>query len=280
MGTNSRSFDHVVVMSLAGGDPPAACTSMTLSCCGPWRESSAGPWGGVEWPVRPGEYLVVNPNDAANLSDVQKWPLRYESVFIGQSMLHRFREAVGLSRALGPFDFAPGPHPITGSVADALRVWRFASPTVGTPGDEDLTWLACRLLLHALLRQHPNQLRERWMARTGPTELARDPRMQAALAYIARHCDRPLVMAQVAREAGVGVDWLRKRFRATLRQSPKAYFLTVRMQRAKELLRDPTKTVEEVARAVGYSNTRAFYHAFSAYTQGTPSTFRAPTPLD
>jgi len=78
----------------------------------------------------------------------------------------------------------------------------------------------------------------------------------------------------------VGVDWLRRRFRATLRQSPKAYLLTVRMQRAKELLRDPMKTVEDVARAVGYRSVQAFYYAFSAYAKGTPSTFRAPTPLD
>ena len=79
----------------------------------------------------------------------------------------------------------------------------------------------------------------------------------------------------VAREAGVSLSWLTKHFRRTFGQSPNQYLQRLRMQRARELLKDPAQSIAEIARAVGYRSPQAFYRIFTAHTGNSPGAFRS-----
>ncbi|MER6984366.1 AraC family transcriptional regulator, partial [Streptomyces carpinensis] len=68
---------------------------------------------------------------------------------------------------------------------------------------------------------------------------------------IGRQYTRPLDVEALAREAGIPPGRLSRQFRDAYGQSPYAYLMTLRVQRAMALLRHGGSSVSEVCRAVG-----------------------------
>jgi two-component system response regulator YesN len=58
------------------------------------------------------------------------------------------------------------------------------------------------------------------------------------------------------------------------------YLITIRMEKAKELLSDSNKKVYEIARKIGYTNTQSFIRIFKKYTGKTPNEYRSDGALD
>jgi len=279
----------------AGGAQLFGDQIMTLQpCCranyAEWRSGSANVYAlgmyiplqgscrmtvaGREWTVREGEYLLMNPLQSGGLSDAQSRRVRIQRILMFQPVLRQFRETLGLSRILGPFNFSQGPRRLTEGMATALEVWRQGWEAVGTRANDELMRLACRLLFLHLFNEHPSGLRERWAAAQGGR--GQDPRLRAAAGYIARHYATATV-SDVSRELGVGVDWLRRHFKREFHQTLKTYVGSVRVQKAMELLRDRTNTVDDIARAVGYRSVPAFYRVFRARTRTNPLAARRLT---
>jgi two-component system response regulator YesN len=86
-----------------------------------------------------------------------------------------------------------------------------------------------------------------------------------------------------------------KRLAARLRLSPsrfehlfknqtglgfKAFLLAARIAKAKDLLKDRTLRIKEVAAAVGYANVSNFTRDFTKYCGESPSRSRGPSPGD
>lgn len=53
------------------------------------------------------------------------------------------------------------------------------------------------------------------------------------------------------------------------------YLNQVRVEKAKELLLDPSKKMYQIARAVGYDNVKYFFRVFRKWTGQTPNQYRA-----
>lgn len=227
---------------------------------------------GRETEVRPGEYLLVNP--ASRLTPPAGRPVHLRRLAVHQAVLRPFRDAVGLPRALGRFDFDETPREVTpelgvliGQVEAAVREANLQGNAYGA------TIAAQQLLLH-LLREHPNGLaakrtRSRDAVPTGP-----DPRLTLAVRYLRVHYDEPCPVEEVARFAGASVSLLRQLFRRHLGQSPNDYLQGIRIEKAKSLFRDRANTLPKVARAVGYRNVRSFQRLFRAHTGRQVRSFR------
>ena len=98
-------------------------------------------------------------------------------------------------------------------------------------------------------------------------------------------CPRPLLRppgrtietTELAALVGVTAQTLRKGFRGTLNMSVKEYIQTVRLERARETLvsgRD-SRTISEIANAVGFAGAAAFTRAYAKRFGETPSRARA-----
>lgn len=89
-----------------------------------------------------------------------------------------------------------------------------------------------------------------------------------------RLSDRVTVM-DLAREAGMSIATLERRFREHLKLSPSAFLAQLRISLACELLRDTPLNMTEIALECGYDSPAAFSRAFRRDMDQSPSGFRA-----
>lgn len=90
----------------------------------------------------------------------------------------------------------------------------------------------------------------------------RDARLTAALKLMERHIEAPLTVADIARRVGIGPRELHRRFRASLRTSPSAYYAELRLFVAKRLLEHTHHPVGTVAMMSGFESGSAFARAY------------------
>jgi len=91
-----------------------------------------------------------------------------------------------------------------------------------------------------------------------------DRRLTAALELMQRELDRPLPPSEVAQAANLSVRQLERLFRDRLGESPAAAHLRLRLERARELLRQTDLRVLEVATATGFASGASFARAYRA----------------
>jgi len=108
----------------------------------------------------------------------------------------------------------------------------------------------------------------------GLEEQALPEPLRRAVGFISAHCDDPITIAAVAREAGLSESRLYALFKAELRVSPKRYIARQRMQRAALLLEQSRLPIAEIALRVGYGDQSAFTRAFHRETGVSPADHR------
>jgi AraC-like DNA-binding protein len=104
--------------------------------------------------------------------------------------------------------------------------------------------------------------------------VATDPAVSAVVSALA---DRPAdawTVDRMARSVHLSRSALTERFRRTLGVSPLRVLREIRMQQARELLADRSRSVQQVGHAVGYGSTAAFSRAFSVHHGSPPQTWR------
>ena len=100
-------------------------------------------------------------------------------------------------------------------------------------------------------------------------------KVQRMLDYIQEHYAGPIQLNDLAAAAKMNASYLCSLFSRATGMTFHHYLEDLRLARAKELLRDPTLRVGEVAGAVGYSNPNHFRNVFKTRFGVPPSTWRA-----
>jgi len=95
------------------------------------------------------------------------------------------------------------------------------------------------------------------------------------LDYIQKGYARPITLKECARNLEFNAAYLCALFSRTVGLPFKSYLTRLRLEKAKELLSDPTRRVSDVAYAVGYANANQFRLAFKAATGLAPVTWRS-----
>ena len=211
--------------------------------------------GTKEWTVRSGEYLLVNPLQLSAPSEHQHWPMRGRSVMFFQPMLRSVRESLGLPKELGPLDFSAGPRPLAGQIAEALSLLTAALKPVRSFGSKEMVRHASHALLIALLKGHPNHLRDRWEAPRPTSTL--DPRVQKAMEYMTHHYAKRIELEDLAKASGASPRQVVRLFREHLGTRPRDFLAKCRAERAMERLRTTRDTVDAIAQEVGLGEGRS-----------------------
>lgn len=96
-----------------------------------------------------------------------------------------------------------------------------------------------------------------------------------AIRYIGVHFNDPsLSMEEVAADAGLSPGRFSTLFKNETGTTFTEYLLKARMEKAKELMRNPSRKIYEVAMEAGYDNIPYFSTAFKKYTGCSPSEYR------
>ncbi len=108
-----------------------------------------------------------------------------------------------------------------------------------------------------------------------PEELADLAHLRRARDLMDREYARPLDVAALARAALMSTAHFSRRFRAAYGETPYAYLMTRRIERAKALLRLGELSVTEVCLAVGCTSLGSFSARFTQTVGETPTAYRA-----
>ncbi len=106
-------------------------------------------------------------------------------------------------------------------------------------------------------------------------ELANLAHLRRARDLIDREYARGLDVAALARAALMSSGHFSRQFRATYGETPYAYLMTRRIERAKALLRGGELSVTEVCVAVGCTSLGSFSARFTQLVGETPTAYRA-----
>jgi AraC-like DNA-binding protein len=99
--------------------------------------------------------------------------------------------------------------------------------------------------------------------------------LRRARDLIDREYARPLDVAALARAALMSTAHFSRQFRATYGETPYAYLMTRRIERAKGLLRHGDLSVTEVCMAIGCTSLGSFSSRFTELVGETPTAYRA-----
>ena len=108
-----------------------------------------------------------------------------------------------------------------------------------------------------------------------PEKLADLARLRRARDLMDREYARPLDVAELARAALMSPAHFSRQFRAAYGETPYAYLMTRRIERAKALLRSGELSVTEVCLAVGCTSLGSFSARFTQVVGETPTAYRA-----
>jgi AraC-like DNA-binding protein/signal transduction histidine kinase len=95
-----------------------------------------------------------------------------------------------------------------------------------------------------------------------------------ALVYLHRHYHHQITRRQVAKAVGMSEDYLSRLFNRELGLSPWDYLNRLRIQHAKERLRESDDSIQVVARRVGFHDRAYFSRTFRKLTGLSPQAFR------
>lgn len=117
-------------------------------------------------------------------------------------------------------------------------------------------------------------LRDRFAAMSDTIRRSRpDGAFRSILEFIERHYDEDLKLEKLAEIFHYNSSYLGKLFKQQTGESFRTHLDRIRIERAKELLKQNFK-VHQVASRVGFSNPEYFYSKFRKYVGLTPSTYR------
>ena len=109
---------------------------------------------------------------------------------------------------------------------------------------------------------------------------ATDARILAVLEVLARDLEKPQSVKRLAAQLRLSASRFEHLFKDQTGLAFKAFLLAARMTRAKNMLKDRTLRIKEVAAAVGYANVSNFTRDFTKHYGESPSRSRSSSPDD
>ena len=110
------------------------------------------------------------------------------------------------------------------------------------------------------------------------TDEAKHPIIREIAVYIQQNFTEPMLqMSAIADAFNISAASLSLDFKEAMGMSPSDYVLLLRMEKAKEMLRESTLSVKEIGMAVGYQDASGFIRRFRQYLAMTPAQYRQMT---
>nr|MCR5715779.1 AraC family transcriptional regulator [Lachnospiraceae bacterium] len=101
-----------------------------------------------------------------------------------------------------------------------------------------------------------------------------------AIAFIKLNYSGPIRIDKLAYSFGLNRSYLTRLFKDATGYTLQEYVLIYRMKMATQLLLDTPESIQDIALAVGYTDTFTFSKAFKRHTGKSPSQYRAAQEAD
>ena len=99
-------------------------------------------------------------------------------------------------------------------------------------------------------------------------------KLRLALKYIESNYNKNISLKDLSELCCISQSYFSRLFSTTMRISLSKYITKIRIEKAKQLLVDPSKKILAVAYEIGYNDTAYFNRKFKEITKMTPSEYR------
>lgn len=106
-----------------------------------------------------------------------------------------------------------------------------------------------------------------------PTYVVSDPTIKHAIEYLANTFKQKITIEAVASELGINKRKLQEGFKLHTGKNVHEYVVQLKMEEAKRLLRDPSRSVKSIAIELGYAET-GFFNAYKNFYGQPPAAAR------
>lgn len=125
-------------------------------------------------------------------------------------------------------------------------------------------------LIHAQIRHPEESQRFELSRRLG----SRKPALLRAVALMEANLEHPLPIADITAQVNISWRQLQRLFERELGHSPRRFYLTLRLERARQLLRETQRGIIEIALACGFTSASSFSRAFRHHYHHSPRDVR------
>ncbi|MCQ4087624.1 AraC family transcriptional regulator [Saccharibacillus sp. JS10] len=216
---------------------------------------------GREYTLSAGQGFVIVPDTLVHYEADADDPWVYAWVGMRGLQVRALLERAGLTAA-SPVYTAADVSPLERFYAAMLEVREL-------PGGDLLVQAEVYRLLAALVASAPPQ-----SARANTPPPAREAHLSKAAAVIENGYSRKLGAEDIARAVGLDRTYLSSLFKNAYGVPLQTFLLQYRMRRARELLRNPSLSVSDVARSVGYPDPFLFSKMFKRVCDVSPTAYR------
>jgi len=218
-----------------------------------WTQEGSGEFTiqGKTWPVNPGEaFIAIPPEESLYAFPKQAagpWTYSWLNLYgaLGVSLAREFRDAFG----------PVVPLPLHSPAATMFRRLLEAANRrtfVDAPQES--------ADFYAFLMEWTRQL-------THPTQTGRDG-VESAKAICQSRFREPLGIKELAAETGLTREHLSRLFSARTGVSPARYLRQLRVHAARQMLKEPSLLLKEVALRCGFPSVRSLQHALAGENRG------------
>lgn len=102
-----------------------------------------------------------------------------------------------------------------------------------------------------------------------------DPILEQMQAIMTTHLQDPLPLDRIAADLNLSLKQLRRRCRKGLGKTPAQIYMSLRLNRAQQLVQETALPVNDVAKATGFASPSAFTRSYKATFHHAPRTVRA-----
>lgn len=214
-----------------------------------------------KYKLKKGHVFLVSPNTLMGYEADSKNPMKLAWVGFFGYQAEGYLQRCGLNVD----------HPISSIGADAYILKQFDEMIrVGKLSQNRY----CRMLSSLyLIVSHLIDLKEKDQNNI-PLEATTELYLRKALDYADMNYGSFMTVQEMSEYVGIDRKYLYHIFRSKLGKSPQKYLIDYRIEKATELLKDPTLTVADVARSVGYNNAFHFSKLFKKLIGEAPSDYR------
>ncbi|MBE3554972.1 MAG: helix-turn-helix transcriptional regulator, partial [Thermicanus sp.] len=98
--------------------------------------------------------------------------------------------------------------------------------------------------------------------------------IEKVITFLHKHSHQTITLEQAAKEAGMSPYSLSKRFKEEKGINFIDYLTALRIEKAKTLLQDPSRSLKEICYTVGYHDPNYFSRVFKRITGVSPTEYR------
>lgn len=206
----------------------------------------------------------------ANLPMSSRWNEEGEFThcYLDQTFLtHAAHESVNPDRVEMRLELPPSIDPLIWQIGASLKsVLEHNSHNSYFYADSMATALAAHLLQFYATRQHV--LREY-------TDGLPKAKLQQAIEYINEHLHRNLTLTEIATELDMSQYYFCRLFKQSIGMTPHQYLMQQRVERSKQLLKQPEQKIVDIAAQCGFANPSHFAKCFRQRMGISPQQFRS-----